>query len=89
VNYPNPFNPRTTIELTIPGSGLESVSVAIYDPSGRRVTTLFEGKLPAGTRNGLSWDGRDAQGRPLPSGIYFAQARIGRVLMNHKMVLLR
>jgi hypothetical protein len=88
-NYPNPFNPRTTIELTLPGSGFEPVSIHIYDPNGRLVTTLFEGKLPGGTQSGLSWDGTDARGHALASGVYFVEARIGRALLNHKIVLLR
>ncbi len=88
-NYPNPFNPRTTIELTVPGAGLIPVSVAIYDTSGRQVKMLFEGTLPGGTQSGLGWDGRDGRGRALPSGIYFVEARVGPQRLHHKMVLLQ
>ncbi len=87
--YPNPFNPRTTIELTLPGSGREPVSVVIYDLNGRMVTTLFTGTLPRGTQSGMTWDGTDASGRPLPSGVYFVRASVGRQQLQRKMVLLR
>lgn len=92
-NYPNPFNPHTTIELTLParpaGGSLEAVAVRIYDASGRLVTTLFDGKLPGGTQSGMSWDGRDARGHAMPSGVYFVRARVGREHLDQKIVLLR
>jgi hypothetical protein len=88
-NYPNPFNPRTTIELTLPGSEFVAVTIRIHDPSGRLVMTLFDGRLPGGTQNGLSWNGTDARGHAVPSGVYFVEARTGRTLLNHKIVLLR
>jgi len=53
-NYPNPFNPRTTIELTLPtrpgSGGFEAVAVRIYDTSGRLVTTFSMGSCRAGRR---------------------------------------
>jgi poly-gamma-glutamate synthesis protein (capsule biosynthesis protein) len=88
-SHPNPFNPRTTLELDVPGRGAQPVEVAIFDVLGRRVATLFEGELPGGQRSGLSWDGRDAGGRPLPSGIYLARGRLGRAEVSHKLVLIR
>lgn len=66
-NYPNPFNPTTTIpyELHVPGR----VAVSVYDALGRRVRVLYAGTRAAGQHE-VRWDGRDAAGRSLPSGLY-------------------
>jgi poly-gamma-glutamate capsule biosynthesis protein CapA/YwtB (metallophosphatase superfamily) len=88
--FPNPFNPRTTVELTMPqGEGVVSVTVAVYDLRGHRIALLQQGPLPRGARVGLTWDGRDNQGRPAPSGVYLARARIGPQVHAHKLVLVR
>jgi hypothetical protein len=70
--YPNPFNPRTTIELRLPRQG--DVSVKIYSVRGELVRTLHEGVLPAGVHE-LVWDGRDGRGAASASGVYFAETR--------------
>jgi hypothetical protein len=64
--YPNPFNPRVRVDFSLGEhrSGL----LEIYDVGGRRVTTLWQGV--ARETEQTSWDGRDAQGRALPSGTY-------------------
>lgn len=67
-SYPNPFNPTTqlTFELPVPGHA----RLAIYDVRGRHVLTLLDEHLVAG-RHEVAWDGRDAEGRRVTSGIYF------------------
>jgi hypothetical protein len=67
--YPNPFNPRTQLEFTIPAAGF--VSLEVYDTRGALVDRLFEGFLEAGLHR-FSWNGQDVQGRTLPSGLYLA-----------------
>jgi hypothetical protein len=88
-NFPNPFNPRTTIELSIPGEGSVLVRVDVFDVSGRRVAALHRGVHPGGSTLGLAWDGTDDSGRAVPSGIYFARAEVGGKGIARKMVLLR
>ncbi len=89
-NFPNPFNPRTTIELALPPSAAPvPVTLAVYDLRGRRVTTLFSGTLRGGNRHGFTWDGRDDAGRPVASGTYFVRARIGEEIQSRKLLLLR
>lgn len=68
--YPNPFNAATTIGFTVPLTGL--VELAIYDLAGRRVTTLANGIYAPGSYR-LMWDGTNASGRGLGSGIYIVQ----------------
>ncbi len=69
---PNPFNPITTIRWlqTAPGD----VEVAIFDLRGRHLRTLTSGRREAGEQS-LLWNGRDGEGRPLPSGLYLVRAR--------------
>lgn len=64
---PNPFNPRTRIELQLTRD--ESVTVRVHDARGRLIRTLFAGVLPAGSHAWV-WDGLDAQGRAVASGAY-------------------
>lgn len=67
---PNPFNPTTTISFVNPAEG--HVRVAVYDVAGRLVRVLAEGPIGSG-RASVVWDGRDARGRQLASGVYFAR----------------
>jgi hypothetical protein len=68
-NYPNPFNPSTSIPFSLEFSG--GVRLGIYDISGRIVATLIDDHLTAG--NYISnWDGTNTQGKTVSSGIYYA-----------------
>lgn len=69
-NYPNPFNPNTFITVELAQES--DMSVAVYDMLGRLVKTLASGVHPAGGHV-FEWDGTDAAGTALPSGIYFAR----------------
>jgi bacillolysin len=69
-NYPNPFNAGTMISYVLPHSS--RIHVAIYDVLGRLVQTLADGIQAAG-RHTILWQGSDAEGQPLSSGIYFCR----------------
>ncbi len=88
---PNPFNPRTTIELALGGGAghLVAVKVDVYDLAGRRVRALYAGPLEAGRRHGLSWDGADDAGRPLASGVYVCRAVAVDQAQTLKVMLVR
>ena len=85
-NYPNPFNPATTIPLSVP-DGAETVDVAIYNLLGQLVRQVWSGPLAAGEHR-LTWDGRDDKGQPVASGAYLYQVRMGDQLRTRKMVKL-
>jgi hypothetical protein len=85
-NHPNPFNPRTVLRFDLPSA--LPVSVEIYDARGRRVRTLLQGDLPAGSHQAV-WDGCDDGGRPVVSGVYLSLVRAGRHEARGKMVLVR
>ncbi len=84
--HPNPFNPRTTVVFATHRPG--SVRVAVFDAAGRHVRTLADGHLAADTHE-LAWDGRDAAGADMPTGVYFVRAAGDGVSLTKKMVLLR
>ncbi len=67
---PNPFNPRTVVNVTLPGPA--HVQVVIHDARGREVRRLAEGSFGAGSQM-LTWDGTDQSGRSLPSGLYLCR----------------
>jgi hypothetical protein len=72
-NYPNPFNPETWIPYQLPERA--TVSIEIYDASGRIVRALYLGEQPAGTylsrARAAYWDGRNTLGESAVSGVYF------------------
>ena len=74
LSSPAPNPSRGAVRLTLELPAPTAVEAAIYDLSGRRVAGLHSGSLPAG-RHSLKWDGRGADGRALPAGVYFARVR--------------
>jgi hypothetical protein len=85
-NIPNPFNPSTTIRFSL--AARERATVVVYDTSGRRVRTLLDETRSAGDHD-VHWDGRDANGRSVSSGVYFYRLTAGTVIESKKMVLLK
>ncbi len=82
--YPNPFNPRTTVSLTMPREA--HVEVTVHDLMGRTLRTLHTGVLAEGP-HAIALDGYDSEGRPLASGVYLVRAS-GAGLLNWTKVLL-
>ena len=84
-NYPNPFNPATTIEYTVRAYNHtpQNVDLSIYNSLGQKITTLVSGKKEAG-RHQVEWD---ASG--FSSGVYFYKLRAGEFVAVKKMVLMR
>ena len=85
-NYPNPFNPATTIQYAL--SHPAEVRLTIHNVLGQVVRTLAAEPQQAG-RYAVPWDGRDDHGQPLSAGIYFYRLQAGSVAAVEKMVLLK
>lgn len=85
-NYPNPFNPETTIKYDLDRETV--VSLKIYNLLGQEVRQLFHGKQGAGQQKVL-WDGRDERGKELASGIYIYRLDAGKVSKTKKMILVK
>ncbi len=83
-NYPNPFNPQTQIMLNLDNP--QTVRLKIFDIQGRLVQTLKDGFLESGTHI-FRWDGRNADGRKVASGIYFYQLRGRSEIRTRRMIL--
>jgi len=84
---PNPFTAGAEIAYSVP-AGSTRVELSIYNVAGRLVTTLVDGERAPGGSS-VSWDGTDAKGERVVSGIYFARLRAGGRTDETKMVLLR
>ncbi|HPC35645.1 MAG TPA: NosD domain-containing protein [Candidatus Marinimicrobia bacterium] len=85
-NYPNPFNPVTTISYDLPKDVY--VELTVYNMLGEKVTTLVKGNQPAGYYS-VEWDGRNSQGRIVSSGMYFLRISAGSYCKTNKMVFVR
>ena len=85
-NYPNPFNPATTIPFAVPVEA-GNVDLTIYNVLGQPVRQVWAGPLAAGEHR-LAWDGRDAQGQSVAAGVYLYRLQVGEQTRLSKMVKL-
>ena len=85
-NYPNPFNPATTIRYELERPGV--VTLRIYDVAGREVRTLINAGQTAGTHSTI-WDGKDNSGRLAASGAYIVRLHAGARVASSRMVMIR
>jgi hypothetical protein len=85
-NQPNPFNPSTTIEFTAPARG--EVAVRVFNLRGEVVATLLRGSVDAG-RHSVVWNGRDASGAAVASGVYLYQVSGFGESLTRKMALVK
>jgi hypothetical protein len=82
---PNPFRDMSNFSVSL--GGPVPAEVAVFDLAGRRVRTVFSGTLPAGTTQ-MQWDGRRADGSPVPGGIYFYRLVMPDRVITRRVVLL-
>jgi hypothetical protein len=85
-NFPNPFNPSTTIAYSVERP--QSVRLSVYDAAGREVAELAGGHHAEG-RYAVVWDGRDRSGRMASAGIYFARLVTEEGVESRKMALIK
>jgi hypothetical protein len=84
--YPNPFNDQTVIRFQVPETS--GVRLRIYDSLGREVVSLIEEEKLQGMHQ-IPWNGRDEEGRIVPSGVYFYRLSTSRGEHTRKMVKAR
>ena len=84
-NYPNPFNPGTTIPFRV-GTEVAPILLSIYNSSGQRIRTLAQGHFSPG-RYEIYWDGRDDDGRKVAAGLYIYALHVGAFAQRRKMLL--
>jgi hypothetical protein len=85
-NYPNPFNPTTTIRYASPVPS--QVVLRIFDVMGQEVKTITSGSQPAGVHT-IIWDGRDHHRMPVSAGVYFCRLEAGAFSQTIKMINLK
>ncbi len=85
-NFPNPFNPATTIRYFLPGN--TTVSLKIYNALGEEIRTLVSGREAAGEKT-VVWDGRNDEGEAVASGVYIYRMSAGEFYQSRKMLLVR
>ncbi|KQC05826.1 MAG: hypothetical protein APR54_08025 [Candidatus Cloacimonas sp. SDB] len=85
-NYPNPFNPETTIKFSIPED--KFTEVTIFNLKGQKVKTLLSEVIESGS-NSVIWNGTDQNNKPVSSGVYFYNLSTGSTNLTKKMILLK
>lgn len=85
-NYPNPFNPETTISYSVKDK--QNVMLEIYNLKGQKVKTLVQEAKSAGTYQ-VKWDGTDDQAQRVTSGVYFYRMQAGDYTSVRKMIMLK
>lgn len=86
LNYPNPFNPSTVIEFSIPRAG--AVRLHIYDIRGKRIRTFEKSSQQAG-RQHFEWDGRNDEGEIVASGVYIYSLTFEEHVRSGSMIFLK
>lgn len=85
-NFPNPFNPTTSIKFDIPSPS--NVQVKIFDSNGQKIRDLINDYREMGNY-AVTWDGKDNFGSLVSSGSYYYQVQIGNIVQTKKMILLK
>ncbi|MCL1826863.1 MAG: choice-of-anchor J domain-containing protein, partial [Candidatus Cloacimonetes bacterium] len=85
-NYPNPFNPETTIRFSVGKEG--HVTLEVYNIKGQRVSTLIDHNMSVGTHD-VVWEGKDDAGHPVSSGIYFYRMKSDDYQSVKRMILMK
>ena len=85
-NYPNPFNPLTTISYELLTDG--KVNIIIFDLIGKKIKTLVSGFQTAGSKN-VNWNATNNQGQPVSAGVYLYSIEAGDFRQTKKMILLK
>jgi len=85
-NYPNPFNPSTTIRFSLPESGM--TELCIYNLKGQRVRCLVNGNLRSGNHD-IVWDGKDSHGTLVSSGVYLYRLTYAGKTITRRMTFIK
>jgi len=86
-NYPNPFNPQTRIQFSVPNAS--TVDIAVYDLHGRLVRNLVASEHYESGRYSAEWDGKDNAGGKVASGAYFFRMQAGLFSATKRMTLVK
>ncbi len=85
-NYPNPFNPTTRFRVDV--AKTSQVEVSVYDILGRKIVSILNGEKSEGSYT-MEWNGKDAQGMTMPTGMYFIRMTAGDFTDSKKVMLMK
>ena len=85
-NFPNPFNPETTLFFSLPNE--QKIELTVYNLKGQKVRQLVKGQFPAG-QNSIVWNGKDDNGKSVGSGLYLYKLKTSDKVISKKMLLLK
>jgi len=85
-NYPNPFNPITSLRYDLPEDGF--VNITVYDMSGRIIKTLVNSSQTAGYKS-IKWNATDNRNQSVPAGVYLYKIEFEKFVATRKMILLK
>jgi hypothetical protein len=85
-NYPNPFNPSTTIQYQVENPS--RVAIGVYNISGQLLRTLVDENQEAGPHS-ITWNGTNSQGQAMPSGVYFVKMKAQSFMHVQKITMIR
>ncbi len=85
-NYPNPFNPTTTISFSLPTE--QNIELTIYNIKGQKVKTLYSGSADVGEHT-VVWEGKDNNDKQVSSGIYFYKLKTNNKELTRKMLMMK
>jgi hypothetical protein len=85
-NFPNPFNPETTLFFSL--STEQEIELTVYNLKGQKVKQLAKGQFPSG-KNSVVWNGTDDNGKQVGSGLYFYKLKTSEKTVSKKMLLLK
>ena len=88
-NYPNPFNPTTTISFSLTAKDAKSAKLEIYNLKGQKVKIFTNLQITQSQNQKVIWNGADEAGKPVSSGVYFYQLSAGKETVMRKMLLLK
>ena len=85
-NYPNPFNPTTTISFSLPTE--QDIELIVYNIKGQKVKTLYSGFADIGEHT-ITWSGKDSNDKQVSSGLYFYKLKTNNNTLTRKMIMIK
>ncbi|MBT4576232.1 MAG: T9SS type A sorting domain-containing protein, partial [Candidatus Cloacimonetes bacterium] len=86
-NYPNPFNPETTVYFSVEATS-SLVNIEVYNLKGQKIKTLVSEQLSSGSHSAV-WNGKDDLGKSVASAVYLYKMRTGNYTSTKKMILMK
>jgi len=88
-NYPNPFNPSTTISFDLDSEVIENAELIIFNLKGQKIRTFSNLPITSSSNHQIIWDGTDLTSKPVSTGVYFYKLKTNKYTLANKMILIK